>query len=96
MAASDHLSQQQFAAEQANKRLAYARSRADLRRQDTDKWTVEVDHSSHDDLKEGRTMTSRSKVVLSREHYPDPAEAEHVAALMGLARGTYVTRSKLS
>lgn len=55
-------------------------------------WTFQVDHSTHDDLKEGVTSKQQTRVVLSKKEFPNPSEAEQTAYLMGHARGTYPTR----
>lgn len=55
-------------------------------------WALQVDHSSHDDLHEGITVRAQSHVILSREDFPNPNDAEQVAYNMGHARGTYPTR----
>lgn len=54
-------------------------------------WDIDVIHSSHEEMKQGRTDARLSRVILSKEHHPDPLEAEQTAALMGIARGEYVT-----
>lgn len=50
-----------------------------------------VHHSSHDDLKNKVLTASMSRMVLSRDEFPDARDAQAVAYLIGKARGTYPT-----
>lgn len=59
---------------------------------DATHWALAVEHSSHDDLKRGITARQTTHVLLSKEEYPDPMQAEQAAYLLGRARGTYPTR----
>jgi hypothetical protein len=68
------------------------RARKDAAQRDTTNWALYVHHSSHDGLKEGNLDESVSRVLVSREHVPDPVEAEAVAYQIGSARGTYPSR----
>ncbi len=59
---------------------------------ETKHWDFDVMQSTHDEMKEGKTEPRRTRVVLSKEAFPDALEAEQVAALMPIARGQYTTR----
>lgn len=57
-----------------------------------DQWEFDVFHSSHDELKQGVTEARWTRVLVSRREFPSFHEAAQTAALMGLARGEYVTK----
>lgn len=73
------------------RRLRNYTARKEAAKRDAVNWAVQVEHSDHDSLKQGVTARSTSHVILSREQFPDPLEAEEVAYLWGQSRGTYPT-----
>lgn len=77
---------------QEQRRLSLAMERKAAAKRNATHWALQVDHSSHDDLKEGITARQQTHVILSREDFPEPGDAESAAYLMGHARGTYPTR----
>lgn len=79
---------------QHERRLRLYSDRKEAAKRNATHWALQVDHSSHDDLQQGVTVRQQTHVVLSREEFPGPAEAEQVAYLIGHARGTYPTRVK--
>lgn len=55
-------------------------------------WEFDVLHSTHDEMRQGKVDVRRTRVLISKKHYPDSSEAEQAAYLMGAARGEYPTR----
>lgn len=51
----------------------------------SDTWTVDVLTSPHDAVKVGVLEAHRSRVQVSREAFPNPLDAEQVAAQMTVA-----------
>lgn len=54
-------------------------------------WEFDVLHSTHDEMKQGKVDVRRSRVLISKEHYPNHVDAAATAYLMGHARGEYPT-----
>ena len=73
------------------RRLRGFTARKEAAKRNATHWALQVDHSSHEDLQRGRTVTGTTRVMLSREEFPDPVKAKETAALMSLSRGHYVT-----
>lgn len=55
-------------------------------------WDIDVLHSTHAEMRQGKVDVRRSRVILSKKHFPNALEAEETAYLMGAARGEYPTR----
>jgi hypothetical protein len=68
------------------------RERDEAAQRNPSTWAIGVDHSTHDDLKEGVVARSHSHILLSRDEFPDASEAEQTAYWWGHARGTYPTK----
>lgn len=79
---------------QKDRRLRLYSDRKAAAKRNATQWALQVDHSDHDSLQQGITVRQRTHLVLSREEFPDPSEAEQTAYLIGKARGTYPTRVK--
>lgn len=71
------------------RRLAASVGRREAAQRNATQWALQVTHSSHDDLKRGETDVRQSHVLLSKDEYPEPMEAEKIAYL--LSKG-YPTR----
>lgn len=48
-------------------------------------WIVDVDTADHDAVKSGVLCERTSRVILSRTEFPDPLEAEVVAAQVAVS-----------
>lgn len=87
--------EQALALSPEERRLRGFTARKQAAQRDATRWAFAVDHSSHNDLKDGVVAKSTSRVVLSRDEFPDALDAGAAAYEWGISRGTYPTSVRI-